>query len=113
MICWTDSRLMQQIHGFSVPFRFPVLFTQDAWSQANTVFFDVIRREEADRRHRALIVIDGEVAAAHTTLPRDIRAYFAAFPDSLELVAEPLIVPGGEAVKNDFAHVLEILKRIN
>src|SRR5207244_9972280 len=76
-------------------------------------FLFVIRREEADRRHRALIVIDGEVAAAHTTLPRDIRAYFAAFPDSLELVAEPLIVPGGEAVKNDFAHVLEMLKRIN
>jgi 3-dehydroquinate synthase len=46
-------------------------------------------------------------------LPRDIRGYFAAFSDALELVADPLIVPGGEAIKNDFAHPLAILKRIN
>ncbi len=32
---------MQHTHGFSVPFEFPVHFTQDAWSQSNTVFFDV------------------------------------------------------------------------
>ena len=104
---------MQQTHGFSVPFKFPVHFTQDAWSQANTVFFDVIRREEVDRRHRVLVVIDDQVASAHPSLPQDIRAYFAAFPDALELVGPPVIVQGGEAVKNDFAHPLEILARIN
>jgi len=105
--------MQQSTHGFSVPFRFPVFFTQDSWAPTNTVFFDAIRREEADRRHRVLVVIDGQVAAAHPSLPRDIRAYFAAFADALELVADPLIVPGGEAVKNDFAHPLAILKRIN
>jgi 3-dehydroquinate synthase len=104
---------MQQTHGFSVPFKFPVLFTQDAWSQSNTVFFDVIRREEPDRRHRVLVVIDDAVASAHPSLPQAIRAYFAAFPDALDLVAPPAIVPGGETVKNDFAHPLEIIKRIN
>ena len=104
---------MQQTHGFSVPFKFPVHFTQDAWSQANTVFFDVIRREEVDRRHRVLVVIDDQVASAHPSLPQDIRAYFAAFPDALELAAPPVMVQGGEAVKNDFAHPLEILGRIN
>lgn len=105
--------MQQSTHGFSVPFSFPVWFTQDAWNPSNTVFFDTIRREEADRRHRVLVVIDGQVASAHALLPRDIRAYFAAFSDALELVADPLIVPGGEAIKNDFAHPLAILKRIN
>ena len=38
---------MQHTHGFSVPFRFPVLFTQDACNPANTMFFDVVRREVA------------------------------------------------------------------
>jgi 3-dehydroquinate synthase len=105
--------MQQSTHGFSVPFSFPVWFTQDAWNPSNTVFFDTIRREEADRRHRVLVVIDGQVASAHASLPRDIRGYFAAFSDALELVADPLIVPGGEAIKNDFAHPLAILKRIN
>jgi len=104
---------MQQTYGFSVPFRFPVLFTQDAWNPANTIFFDVIRREEPDRRHRVLTIIDGSVAAARLSLPQDIRSYFAAFPDALELLAAPVIVPGGEEAKNDFAHPFEILKRIN
>jgi 3-dehydroquinate synthase len=105
--------MQQSTHGFSVPFSFPVYFTQDAWTPANTVFFDVIRREEADRRHRVLVVIDAQVAAEHPSLPRDIREYFGAFPDAVELVAAPVIVPGGEVAKNDFAHPLAILKRIN
>jgi 3-dehydroquinate synthase len=90
-----------------------VHFTQDAWNRANTVFFDVIRREEADRRHRVLAVVDSEVAAAHPGLSPDIRGYFAAFPDALDLVAPPVVVPGGEVVKNDFSHPLEMLERIN
>jgi 3-dehydroquinate synthase len=104
---------MQQTHGFSVPFRFPVHFTRDAWSPANTVFADVVRREESDRRHRVLAIVDAQVASAHPALSQDIAAYFSAFPDGLDLVAAPVIVPGGEAVKNDFSHPLEILKRIN
>jgi len=45
---------MQQTHGFSVPFKFPVHFTQDVWNTANTVFFDVIRgRRVRVRRPRA------------------------------------------------------------
>src|SRR5262249_25423713 len=97
LICWTDSRPMQHTHGFAVPFRFPVLFTQNAWNTANTMFFDVVRREEPDRRHRVLTVVDSEVVAAHSTLTAAIRGYFAAFPDALELVAPPVVVPGGEA----------------
>jgi 3-dehydroquinate synthase len=104
---------MQHTHGFAVPFRFPVLFTQDSWNPANTMFFDVVRREEADRCHRVLTVIDSAVAAAHPTLTAAMRGYFAAFPDALELVAAPVVVPGGEAIKNDFAHPFEMLKRIN
>ena len=104
---------MQQTHGFSVPFKFPLHFTQDAWNRANTVFFDVIRREEADRRHRVLAVVDSEVASAHSSLLADMRKYFAAFPEALELVAPPVIVPGGETVKNDFSYSLDILARIN
>jgi len=105
--------MQQSTHGFSVSFKFPVWFTQDVFNPINTVFFDTIRREEADRRHRVLVVIDSQVASAHSSLPRDIRAYFAAFSDAMELVAEPVIVPGGEAIKNDFAHPLAILKKIN
>jgi 3-dehydroquinate synthase len=103
----------QSTHGFTVPFSFPVYFTQNAWSGENLDFLNAVRREEPNRRHRVLVVIDDQVAAAHPSLTRDITAYFAQFPDALELVAPPVLVPGGEAAKNDFAHPLAILKVIN
>ena len=105
--------MAQSTHGFSVPFSFPVHFTQDVWVDSNPLFLDTVRREESDRRHRVLVIVDEQVAASNPSLTKDIRSYFAAHPDELDLVAPPLVVPGGEAVKNDFAHPLAILKRIN
>lgn len=105
--------MAQSVHSFSVPFRFPVCFTWDAFSVENHVFVDTLRSREPDRRHRVLIVIDSQVASAHPTLPAEIDAYFGAYPASLELVAPPVVVPGGEAVKNDLTHPLLLLKHIS
>jgi 3-dehydroquinate synthase len=58
-------------------------------------------------------VVDHHVATAHPTLPAEIDAYFAAHSDALTLVAPPVVVPGGEAVKNDFTHPFLLLKHIN
>ena len=101
------------IHTFSVPFQFPVHFTWDAFAAENRVFVDTIRRLEPDRRHRVLVVIDQQVAAAHPTLPAEIESYFGAYPQSLELAGPLVIVPGGEAVKNDLTHPFALLQRIN
>ena len=74
---------------------------------------EAIRQREADRRHRILVVIDNRVATAHPTLIAEIDGYFAAFAPSLQLAAPPVIVPGGEAVKNDLTHPLFVLKLLN
>jgi 3-dehydroquinate synthase len=42
-----------------------------------------------------------------------VEGYFAAHADVLDLVCPPLLVPGGEAVKNDVTHCFRILERIN
>jgi len=100
-------------HGFSVPFAFPVHFTRNAWDPKNLAIVDTLRRHEPDRRHRVLVVIDDHVARAQPRLRAAILAYFDAHADSLELVSEPVLVPGGEAVKNDLAHPFSLLQVIN
>jgi 3-dehydroquinate synthase len=100
-------------HGFSVPFRFPVFFTRDAFNRDNRVFLDAIRRLEPDRCHRVLLALDSHVATAHPALVEDINEYFEAFNTAVTLVAPPVIVPGGEAVKNDLTHPFLFLKHIN
>lgn len=101
------------LHGFDVPFEFPVYFTSGAWDVDNRVVVDTFTRRETDRRHRVLVVIDEQVVRAQPWLVTQIDDYFAAHASSLELTREPLVVPGGEAVKNDFVQTFTLLQRIN
>jgi 3-dehydroquinate synthase len=103
----------QAIHEFSVPFRFPVFFTRNAWQPDNFAFVDTITRLERGRRHRVLVVIDRQVASTNHSLLSNIDRYFAAHAEKLSLAAAPVIVPGGEAVKNDLSHTLFLLKDVN
>ena len=100
-------------HGFDVGFRFPVYFTSDAWDVGNRSVVEAVSRLEPNRRHRLLVVIDEQVARAQPGLPGQIREYCAAHGDALQLVREPLIVPGGEPAKNDLTHPLTLLQRMN
>jgi 3-dehydroquinate synthase len=104
---------MLSTHAFEVPFRFPVYFTSGAWHPENRAVRDAVCRLESDRRHRVLVVIDEQVALAQPTLVGQIQQYFAAHDSALQLVREPLLVAGGEAVKNDLIHTLALLQRVN
>jgi 3-dehydroquinate synthase len=88
-----------------VTWEFPVVFTRGLFDPANPVLVETMERLREGRRHRALVFVDSFVAAAHPQLAAQIDAYFAAHPARLELAGPPEIVPGGEAVKNDFALV--------
>src|SRR5688572_17966831 len=105
--------MSQSNYGFTVSFDFPVFFTWDTFSPANRAFVDAIRQQEPSRRHRLVFFIDEHVATAHPTLPAEIDAYIGAFPESLQLLASPAVVPGGEVVKNDLTHTLFVLKQLN
>ena len=100
-------------HGFSVPFTFPVAFTRAVWNPSNPLFAETLSRYEVDRRHRVMVVIDDQVVRARGALISQIERYFAAYPGVLELVCPPIVVPGGEAVKNDVTHCFRMLERIN
>ena len=94
--------IRQQI---SVNWDFPVTFTQRLFAAENPVLVETLDRLGEGRRHRAVVFIDSQVAAAHPHLAGQVCAYFLAHPHRLELALDPQIVPGGEAAKNDFALV--------
>jgi 3-dehydroquinate synthase len=93
-----------------VTFRYPVRFTRGLFDMRNTTLRDVIH---ADDRARLLIVIDDGVAAAHPTMIDDVQRYCESHADALELPAPPLVVPGGEAIKNHSGPVDEIREAID
>ncbi|QNT68197.1 3-dehydroquinate synthase [Defluviicoccus vanus] len=94
---------------FAVPLDFPVHFTNDALHLTNRLLCDAIARREPGRRHRLCCIIDAGVASAWPSLPARLAAYMDAHHTRLHLVAPPMVIPGGEACKNDPPLLQEIL----
>lgn len=83
---------------FSVPFRYPVCFTEDLFDPKNMILVDVMRGE---RVPKVLFVIDSGVSDTHLGLVQQVKGYAKSHEDAFILAAEPMIVIGGEACKND------------
>ena len=91
-----------------VTFRYPVRFTRGLFEAGNPTLRDVV---EADGRARLLVVIDEGVAEAHPRLVDDVQAYCTTH--ALRLSAQPLVIPGGEAIKNEPGPVSQIRAAID
>jgi 3-dehydroquinate synthase len=87
--------------SFAVPFRYSVHFTERVFEPDNLTLVRALSRLEPARRHRILAVVDDGVAEAHPDVCAALHRYAAAHATSMQLVCDPLIVPGGERVKND------------
>jgi 3-dehydroquinate synthase len=98
----TSKTVLQSI---DVSWSFPVVFTHNVFGTANPVLADTLHRLGENRRQRAIVFIDEFVARTHDGLPAQVEAYFAKHRERLELIAAPQVVPGGEAVKNNFSLV--------
>jgi len=95
---------------FQVAFDYPVVFTKAVFSPDNTALIDALSRMEPDKRHRVLVLVDDGVLGENAGLPGAIATYAAAFADRMELVCEPIPVPGGEAIKQEL-HFVERMQR--
>lgn len=96
----------------TVSFHYPVQFTQGLFAPENTILRDTVR-DDAGRPRQALFVVDQGVADAHPQLIDAIESYCSAHSASVRLASPPLVVPGGERVKNDPAHVAEIHRAVD
>lgn len=100
-------------YGFSVPVRFPLLFTSGVFDLGNRVFVDAVSRLEPARRHRVMVAVDDQVALATPSLLPRINAYARAHSSSLDLLGDPVPVAGGEPCKNDLRHTLDLVGEMN
>jgi 3-dehydroquinate synthase len=90
---------------FEVPFQFPVYFTEGVFDAGNNLLRDVLQ-SAGDRRARLVAVVDEGVMAATPNLAQQFTGYIAG--SNVNLVAEPVVLAGGEALKNHTAVVSEL-----
>jgi 3-dehydroquinate synthase len=86
---------------FSVPYEFPVVFTEGVFEPENPALRDVLCRVEPHKRHRVVVFVDD---ALSSQLPA-LQAYAQRHQDAMELACPPVAMPGGEKVKTDLHFV--------
>ena len=82
-----------------------VRFTHDAFASGNGTLASILTSEN-EGGVKVLVFIDDQL-----DLGTSIQNYFEDQP-SLELVATPIALPGGEAAKNDWSHVETIWQAV-
>ena len=100
-------RTLQEI---ATSFDYPVYATRAVFEPDNAVLVQAVSRKEPQRRHKVAVVVDRGVLDAWPALAGSVRRYVDAHPDNLALAAEPLVVAGGESVKNDPGELLAVQK---
>jgi 3-dehydroquinate synthase len=94
---------------FEVPFRFPVYFTEGVFDRDNELLQNVLHGD-GKRRQKLLAVMDEGLVAATPELPDALSEYLS--DSNLELVRDPVVLPGGEVLKNEPGAVTELYRLV-
>lgn len=108
----TSSPQMSFDVDFEVAFRHRLRFTNDVLGIDSDGFADLLQSSES-RVPRVQFWLDEHVATANPDLRQRLHAFSRKYAGRFQVIGNPQVVPGGEAVKNDI-HILErMLKVLN
>jgi 3-dehydroquinate synthase len=103
---------METIHQtVRTEFHYPVHFTRQVFQLGNMVLREVIASANGSRR--VIFVVDEGVCTAERDFLRQLERYCHAHSDVIENVAAPIVVPGGEIVKNGSEYVNIVRGAVN
>ncbi len=96
---------------FSVDYSYKIIFTKDLFDRDNKALIGILEAEK-ENNVRATCYVDSGVVETHPQLLDKIGQYFDHW-HLLTLNSSPLIVPGGEEVKNNFTSLLDTLQHMD
>src|SRR5262249_55076302 len=102
----TDTHMQ----SFAIHYDYPVYFTRDAFDPANSCLKQALTRVEPDKRQRVAVFVDEGVAFTMPDLLARIGRYAAHHCNHMEVAGDVVVVPGGEAVKNQHDCVEHMLR---
>ncbi|MBP82599.1 MAG: 3-dehydroquinate synthase [Verrucomicrobiales bacterium] len=96
-----------------ITFQHRVSFTHGAFDAKNHILRDLVADScELGEQSKVMVLLDSGVSDSNHGLAEKISQYFAVHVDTLNLVTEPLIMPGGEPCKNNWSLVEKIWRAV-
>jgi 3-dehydroquinate synthase len=96
-----------------VTFNYDVHFTRGLFQLDNPLLAQVIAADGETTPKQVLVVIDGGFLQYQDGLLKKLSVYAQRYEDVLTFSCKPIVVPGGEAVKNDSRFIEQIHQQIN
>jgi 3-dehydroquinate synthase len=119
---YAEAQPFQVVEGALLPaiqrriqlsFAHRVYFTENLFDPANPMLGQVLLQDPSARKPKVLVVLDEGLEAAQPDLPRMIENCFKELAGRAELAGAPVVLEGGERVKNSYFHVSEIQSYID
>ncbi len=98
---------------FTVPFEYEVVFTDGLFDCGNPLFKEQVEAQSVRHDKKLYFVLDEGMYKKHPGLWERIRNYISTVTKSCQIVSDPLVIPGGEAAKNDNLHIKKILNAVD
>lgn len=95
-----------------VQFRHQIHFEENVFSPDSRVLRDILVNGEDREVFKAFVIIDEGVSDSLPELVPQIKSWFETHNDKLKLVAAPMLLEGGERLKNSYFHVSEIQSQL-
>ena len=97
--------------SFSIDYNYDVLFTSRLFAHDNKTLVELLQKDKG--LSKVAFVIDQGVLDHHKELIDDIQSYFGQYAEVMVISGSPLVVTGGEEVKNSWDEVVKVLELIN
>ncbi|BCL36476.1 3-dehydroquinate synthase [Nostoc sp. MS1] len=97
----TKFNLQPIQQNFAVSFNYEIHFTTNLFSLKNPTLAQVIGSDGEKKPKKVVAVVDAGLLEFFPDLPQQIATYTNFYAEVLTLASAPLLVPGGEAAKND------------
>lgn len=99
------------VQSINVPFAYPIDFTRNICDLENPVLRSVLTRSQ-EKGRQVLAFVDAGLAAAHPNLCSGLSTYIANLSEWVTMPTAPIIVPGGETIKNGWKYTHQIIASI-
>jgi len=104
--------LFQSFHQcVRVTFTYAVHFTHGLFQLSNPILAQAIAADGEKSPKQLVAVVDAGLLLHHHQLLEQLAAYTHEYKDVMMLAVEPIVIPGGEAAKND-PRLVEELHRV-
>ena len=97
--------------SFKVEFNYNIFFTKNIFDLKNKLLINLINKDTKSRK-KIIIFIDKNVEKHHKKLKININKYIEKYNKYIDLKCQPILITGGEHVKNHYLLVKCIYKMI-